>query len=103
MATWASECLSHRKSRHEGLERMNVNAGDTGGRLAGQAVDIPKFSCVRVGVEKIIDAERGAPPFRERVASIEVPFPKSLAIDLTQRHGRRGIGASRSEIVLRGR
>jgi hypothetical protein len=65
---------------------MNVNVGDTRSWLSRQAVDVQFI--VRVSVEKIKDAKRGAPPFRERTVRLKIPLAKSLPIHLVERDRR---------------
>ncbi len=72
---------------------MFVDIGDTGSRLSLQPTDIPELSRVCMGVENIIDAERGAPARRQRVIHVEVHLPEALAVDLGKRGFGRGVGA----------
>src|SRR5271168_470917 len=69
-AASGSELFGDRKTRHEGLDRMFVDIRSTvrvGADLVLQPIDIPELGRCCVGVEQIVDAERGAPARWQRI------------------------------------
>jgi hypothetical protein len=87
---------------HDGLERMLVYIGDSGRRLTRQPVHIPKLGRGCMGVEQIIDADRGTPAPRKCIVSVKIPFAEALAVNLAERGCSWGVRARSAEIVLCG-
>ena len=90
------------KSSHDGLERMLVHIGDSGRRLTWEPVYIPKLGRGCMGVEQIIDADRGTPALRKCIVSVKIPFAEALAVNLAERGCGWGVRARSAEIVLCG-
>ncbi len=82
---------------------MDIGAAvRVGADLGLQPIDIPEFGRRRMGVEQIVDAERGAPARRESIVRIEIQLPEALAVDLTESGRRIGAGGRHAREIMHG-